>query len=64
MDSGHLGEIQRWTEHAKSLGSLLEQFQEPALQDVLKILDAVKSTYVEPFMCERTLVVQKTHLKN
>ncbi|CDJ49023.1 hypothetical protein EBH_0056020 [Eimeria brunetti] len=51
VESGHLGEIQRWTEYAQNLASLLEQFEEESLQSVLKILNAAKSSYVKPFQC-------------
>lgn len=56
VESGHLGEIQRWTEHAQNLASLLEQFQEESLHSVLKILNAAKSSYAKPFQCVTTRV--------
>lgn len=54
LDCGHLGEIQRWTGHARDLNLLLKQFHDPALQQVLKILTGAKSAYVKPFLYVHT----------
>ncbi|KAL8440078.1 hypothetical protein Efla_004062 [Eimeria flavescens] len=50
FDLGHLAEIQRWTEHAQTLNALIQQFHEPATQDVLRLLEAAKSSHVKPFL--------------
>ncbi|KAL8275155.1 hypothetical protein Esti_000905 [Eimeria stiedai] len=50
LDSGHLGEIQRWTEHSQNLHALMKQFQEPAIQEILNALEAANSSSVEPFL--------------
>ncbi|CDI82515.1 hypothetical protein EPH_0040020 [Eimeria praecox] len=62
VESGHLGEIQRWTEHAQNLASLLEQFQEESLDAVIKILIAAKSPYVKPFQAAQHEVAAAAHL--
>jgi dynein heavy chain len=47
--AGPLGEIEFWRSRTFNLNSIEHQIQRKEVQDILKILEVFKSTYLEPF---------------
>ncbi|OEH77177.1 dynein heavy chain related protein [Cyclospora cayetanensis] len=62
LESCHLGEIQRWTERAQNLKSLIEQFHEPDIQAVIDVLNEAKSSCAKHFQSVQKDIVASSRV--